>query len=513
MTPTLEPVQNARKSDAPRIHPGIWIGLTLVLTAMAILFTPWGAMVGLDGHMYLEGAHSIATTGGYRVLTAVGQPPLGTYPPMFPAVIAPGFLAVRDLTADAWILRLIPAMVSVASLLLLFRTLVACSVPPMMAAGAALLLGSSLTWNLLLGNFMAEPLFLLLVNLACLWSRPERLPRVGDNGSNRWWFILGILSGLLFLTRSAAVGIVAGIGLTWLCGRWWKQPLSGVAFALPFLALALPWVLIPKGSSASYGEAFRWFYEKNGGPKAYLGTCLTQVLELPLGRATADLLSDALGRLPHIPAVSRLDLGWLPRVPLVAVGLFGSWIVLRGYRLANMRGREAVILPMAFYMLQIIFWPFVMGSRGAIFLLPIVFSWGWLGWESLRKHRAQTEALVFIALCMIPNLYFSFRASQVPEAGRIESLVPVTQWLRTNADGKSIGVADDVRGLELSLLLGRPLLRGIDPNTGAFRLYHHPPGSKVDLFVAIRGSTQPPELQGAPIRFETPFYQVFEVRR
>lgn len=513
MTSLLDPTPDHRKSEPPRIHPGIWIVLTLALTAMAMLFTPWGATVGLDGHMYVEGAHSIATTGGYRVLTAVGQPPLGTYPPMFPAVIAPGFFAVQDFASDAWILRLIPALVSVASLLLLFRTLVAYSVPPVMAAAGTLLLGSSLTWNLLLGNFMAEPLFLLLVNLACLWSQPGRLPRVGGTGSNRWWLVLGILSGLLFLTRSAALGIVAGIGLTWLVGRWWKQPLSGVAFAIPFLTLALPWVLIPKGSSASYGDAFRWFYEKNGGPKGYLGTCLTQVLELPLGRATADLLSDALGRLPYIPAVHRLRLGVLPEVPMVAAGLFGSWMVVRGYRMANLQGRQAVILPMTFYMLQIIFWPFVMGPRGAIFLLPVVFSWGWLGWKSLRKQRAEAEALALIAICMLPNLYFSFRASQVPEPGRIESLIPVTQWLRTNAEGKSISVADDVRGLELSLLLGRPVLRGIKPNEGTFRLYSHPPESKVDLFVVVRGSIRPPELQEAAVRFETPYYEVFELPR
>ena len=513
MISSPDPIHDTRNPEPLRVHPAIWIGLVLALTAMAFLFTPWGGTVGLDGHMYVEGAHSIATTGGYRVLTAVGQPPLGTYPPMFPALIAPGFFAVRDFAADAWILRLIPALVSVASLLLLFRTLVTYNVPPIIAAGSALLLGSSLTWNLLLGNFMAEPLFLMLVNLACLWSRPDNLPKRGEAGSNRWWLILGLLSGLLFLTRSAAVGIVAGIGLAWLYGRWWKQPLSGVAFAIPFLALALPWVLIPKGSSASYGDAFRWFYEKNGGPKGYLGTCLTQVLELPLGRATADLLSDILGRLPYIPAVNQLHLGKLTQVPLLAAGLFGSWVVLRGYRLANLQGRRAVILPMAFYMLQIIFWPFVMGPRGAIFLLPVVFNWGWLGWKSLRKQRAQTEALVLIALCMVPNLYFSFRASQVPEAGRIESLVPVTDWLRTNAAGKSIGVADDVRGLELSLLLGRPVLRGVNPNAGTFRLYSHPVGSRVDLFVAVRGSKQPPELQGAPIRFESTFYQVFELQR
>lgn len=511
MTPQPAPVQATRNPEPLRVHPALWIGLTLVLTAMAFLFTPWGATVGLDGHMYVEGAHSIAKTGGYRVLTAVGQPPLGTYPPMFPAVIAPGFLAVRDFAADSWILRLIPALISVVSLLLLFRTLVTCHVPPIIAAGSALLLGSSLTWNLLLGNFMAEPLFLMLVNLACLWSQPERLPKVGGKGSYRWWFILGVLSGLLFLTRSAAVGIVAGIGLAWLCGRWWKQPLSGVAFAVPFLALALPWVLIPKGSSASYGDAFRWFYEKNGGPKGYLGTCLTQVLELPLGRATADLLSDLLGRLPYIPAVSQLNLGNLTQLPLLAAGLFGSWVVFRGYRLADVQGRQAVILPMGFYMLQIILWPFVMGPRGAIFLLPVVIGWGWLGWQSLRKERARVEALILIVLCMVPNLYFSFRASQVPQAGQIESLVPVTEWLRTNSGGKSISIADDVRGLELSLLLGRPVLRGINPNAGTFRLYSHPPGSTVDLFVAVRGSQQPPELQGAPIRFETPFYQVFEL--
>lgn len=479
---------------------------------MAFLFTPWGATVGLDGHMYLEGAHSIATTGGYRVLTAVGQPPLGTYPPLFPAVIAPGFFAVRDFATDAWILRIIPALVSVAALLLLFRTLVAYTVPPVIAAGSALLLGSSQTWNLLLGNFMAEPFFLILVNLACLWARPENLPRIGDATSNRWWLILGVLSGLLFLTRSASVGIVAGIGLAWLYGKWWKQPLSGVAFAVPFLALALPWVLIPKGSSAGYGDAFRWFYERNGGPKGYLATCLLQVLDLPLGSATANLLSDALDRLPYVPAVKQLGLEVLPRVATVVAGLFGSWVAYRGYRLAKSQNRKAVILPMALYMLQIILWPFVMGSRGAIFLLPVVLSWGWLGWRSLRKQRAQAEALVLIVLCMMPNLYFSFRASQVPEAGRTESLIPVTQWLRTNAEGKSISVANDVRGLELSLLLGRPLLRGIDPNAGTYRLYHHPAGSKVDLFVAVRGSAQPPELQGAPIRFETPFYQVFEVR-
>jgi len=172
------------------------------------------------------------------------------------------------------------------------------------------------------------------------------------------------------------------------------------------------------------------------------------------GPPTPQLLADLLKRVPHVQALRKIGMGTVLSWLAVAAGLVFSALTFQGFRQSAARLRFGALLVIAMYSLQIVLWPFVMGARGATFLLPWTLPWAWAGWRRLRDTRAHLEASVLIAFLIPANLYFSARIAQVSRGG-VHSIEPVARWLQENAGDRVLGVDDNLN----ASLAERPSLR------------------------------------------------------
>ena len=507
------PVTTEDKPFGPgRPGAGWYVLLAFLLLGLGIGLMPWGAVAGLDGPNYLTGADSLARGVGYRVVDAIGTPPLSTYPPLQAALLSLVYRLAPAYPANQIWLRMEMLVLSVTGLLLLFRALAVRGLPWSVAAGITLLLGSSGTWSALVGNFMAEPLFLILTGLMACWSEPGRIPAVPDPHACRWWAVLGLLSGLMYLARSAAAGIVLGILVAALFSGWWRRPIAAVSFAVPFGLLSLVWLRMPKVTSGGYGAYFSSRFEELGYWSGYLRHAGLQALDYAGGYSLVTLLSDVLGRGALIRMVqshgwSQAFLGLVWGVALLAMAL-----AVRGFCTKRQDGDAAAATVIGFYFLQIVVWPAFMGPRGAVFLLPWFCAWIWRGVERHGSKCLRRSVLCILPLIAVGNFLFARTVRHDQMTVRSVDMEPIAGWLRQQDPGAIVGIDYGISPYEVFTALGRPVLYGVESRQTRYLPVPQPPGLRARFVV---GPTRPlrssPLLSNAPVVFSGPKFRVLEV--
>jgi hypothetical protein len=186
---------------------------------------------GQDDGVYMATAKSLATGGGYRHPNLPGQPYATKYPPLFPLFLSmawrvqpdfPRTLVVASIFQDC----LLPVYLAVLLMVLRQlglswrRTFLVAAM--MFVSFQFVFLAITLYSELLFGCFL----------LAAIWATE----RSALQNSSWWALVGGLLTGLAYLTRSAAVPMLAAAPLFFLLRKRLRLSLFFFAGALPLVA-------------------------------------------------------------------------------------------------------------------------------------------------------------------------------------------------------------------------------------------------------------------------------------
>lgn len=492
--------------------------MAILVTAGSIWVTPPAHPAKLDGASYIAGAESIGTDQGYRMVELIGAPPITTYPPLHSALMSWVWRVQPEYPANLGLLHGWMQAVGLVALLLVYLEWIRRGLPPWLAGLTCLILGWSGCWQMLTVFCMAEPLFLVLIGATAAWCWRRPNDSVPDWRQARWWLGLGFLAGLMYLARSAAAGIIAGI---FVAGVWSKELRRGrnlAGFVLPVVAAAALWALQPKTAQGGYLAYFASRWEELGGPTGALHLGLQQVWDHVGGHSVVGLMSDALERLPQARKLQSYSVGPVIRGIQILAGLGTVALAVRGYLVGRTCGDAGVLTVIGFYLLQLVVWPFSMGARAAIFLLPWVVRWVWRGWTSLGWVSKRPMLRVWVPAILLAglaasNLLFARLTLGSSMGEEAEEIAAVGQWIRRNVPASEI-VGVDIAGVgyDLYRASGRQVLSGSGDEPP--RRYDPVPQDRSlrAEFLVVRRGTQPMQRPNWEVRLEQGSLQVLERR-
>jgi hypothetical protein len=186
---------------------------------------------GQDDGVYMVTAKSLATGGGYRHPNLPGQPFATKYPPLFPLFLSmawriqpsfPRTLEVASFFQDC----LLPVYLAV--LLLVLRQL---GLSWRRTFLVAAMMFVSFTFVFLVVTLYSELLFGCFL-LAAIWV----IERSAISSSVRWAILGGVLTGLAYLTRSAALPMLVAVPIFFFLKKRLRLSLPFFAGVLPIVA-------------------------------------------------------------------------------------------------------------------------------------------------------------------------------------------------------------------------------------------------------------------------------------
>ncbi len=220
-------------------HFRFWIGLSVALF-LAIYFLRFNQAFGhyfVDDGYYVTLAKALATGQGYRLINSPSGSLMPLYPPAFPALLSIVFRLAPDFPGNLWLLKLVSITAMFGAGVVTywyFAQYRQCS--QKLALGIALV--TALTpWLVMLATstVMSECLYLFLF-LATLLTVEAALR---DGKFQTMLLALGGgLSAFTFLTRSAAIALVAAVLVLLLKERRWRALLL---YMVVFVAFIMPW--------------------------------------------------------------------------------------------------------------------------------------------------------------------------------------------------------------------------------------------------------------------------------
>jgi hypothetical protein len=401
-----------------------------------------------DDGIYWTTAHSLATRHEYRIESLPGEPWQTKYPPLYPAYLSLAWLANPSF----------PSNLSIAALLMWLCL-------PMFIAGAwrfyriagfgdkqalglaavtALLPQSIFSANLLMADLFGAAIL--------LWScnRAETNPGIA-----------GLLAGIAYLARTAAMPLLLAIPMYYMIRRRLSSALVFFAASLPIVAGWHIWC----ASRRSQGLDEVTLYYTN-----YLRY---QLQAVPLTRLPEHVWTNIGQILSSISLVLAIDPG--PSLPLSLIQpLILAACVSGIIRLVRSNHR---VLPYALfallYLMMLAFWYYTPTGRFLIPILPILLAGMWVELSHLAKlvresWRSAPAASVVVASAMAglavlfgSTLVKEYRiggpAVFAAEREQRDLLAPAYDWVRENTprDASFFAVNDPV----LYLNTGRHAVR------------------------------------------------------
>lgn len=383
--------------------------ITSLLFALPLTWMPQDSLFAFDSALYTTGAWSLARGQGYHLITHVTAPPITLYPPLTSAYLSLWFGSGNNLLTSLPGLHLGMVLLGAGCGLLWFWLLSNAGCPDWFAALTSLSCGLSINWLELLVSPMSEPLFLFLILLlAVVWVNA---PHPDSHG--RWW-LTGALAGLLYLTRSAALGIIAGLALLALLTARRGQWKVLVAYFVPLL-LAMGWWQCMKLSAGKtgYGSALSGRVQNLGGwdnAAIYMGKSALGYLN---GLHWLEDPAPMLIRLPWLPQLTTHHLSWLGWSILAVASASFMIAALRGCWMDRHPTLKWARWPVGLYLLQICVWPYFMAGRGLWAVLPFGLRWAWLGFADLTARFSKPRCLTWsLAAVLLLNLLASVTLSR-----------------------------------------------------------------------------------------------------
>jgi hypothetical protein len=310
----------------------------------------WQFGEGRDDAVYMVTAKSLATGGGYRQENLPGRPYLNKYPPLFPLLMSVAWRIRPDFpgnlqTASLLQAGLLPVYLSLLLLVLRQlgfswrRTLLIAALT--FVSFGFILLAVTLYSELLFGCFL----------LGAIWSIERS---VADD--YRWALLGGLLTGLAYLTRNAALPLFAAAPIFFFLRKRFRLSLFFLAPALPLAATWHLWgyfhpAVIAKSSRTPYLDEFRSMVQGHD----LITHLLQQVATLSAGTAES-----------FFPGAIELVRG----IPVYHLILAAS--IIGAIRLGRKRQWPVFLIFGALYLIMITLWTFEGLARLAVPVWPVL---------------------------------------------------------------------------------------------------------------------------------------------
>jgi hypothetical protein len=409
--------------------------LVLLLVSVVVFYFAGCEKIPLpvsDTVYYLAGAKSLAEGTGYRMVLYDANPRIGLYPPLHSAYLSffwrmnPEFPANQLLLYGAMVLLLLGcvALFFLALRRSRFSLWTSALVPLCLAV-------QPFTFSYVTG-FMSDLLFTLLsFALALMWLVESR-----PSGQKRWLFT-GILLGLMFLTRTAAAPLLLGtalvLGVSTIRTKTWQPFVNCVG---PFVCAVIFWWLLPK-DTFTYGHYAHQTSDGASSPLArgwipYLLQAGWRAIDYGSNQMVGCLSSGSPALLaaliPDSPWWGRLCLGSMGTVALVTV-----LIAVLGYWKHHNKTVQAIGFIWLLYCAQLVVWPYEMGPRVIMPLLPFLCHGFILGITKLPPgigRLAHRTVAVVLTVGLLPSAFLT--ASLERDAKRADEVKEVALWAREN---------------------------------------------------------------------------------
>lgn len=340
---------------------------------------------GQDDGVYMVTAKSLATGGGYRHLNLPGQPYATKYPPLFPLFLSmawrirpdfPGTLVTASILQDC----LLP--VYLALLLLMLRQLGLSWRRTFLVAAMTVV---SFSFVFLTITLYSELLFGCFL-LGAIWA----IERAAVSNSVRWALFGGVLTGLAYLTRSAALPMVAAVPVFFFLRKRLRLSLFFFACALPLMLAWHLWTAVhaPAAVGTAYLDEYLHVIRASG-----LGQhLLTQMSTLSA--------SVAEGLLPG-------TIEFLHGIPLHHLVLAAA--ISGGVRIGRRQNWPLFVIFTAGYLAMITCWWFQGLGRLIVPVWPVLLvgiaeeasHFSFLVAQSMKWKAAPRWAMIVLAICIV----------------------------------------------------------------------------------------------------------------
>jgi len=443
-----------------------WLVSALTLLAIGLItfaLLPRDAAYTVDANAYLGGAVSFAQGEGYHAGTQLDHPRVTIYPPLHSLYLSLAWRINPEFPANILWLNLAMMLLSLGACACLFVLLHRMSLPLPVIVLLTLTLGLSPSW-LTLQTFLFSDVLLTL--LACflwlLWWR-------GDQPANRsTYWLTGLLLAVSLLTRTAALAWIGAAGLILLWKHRSTRPWHWVAVLLLPLLAALWWRQWCAGGY-SYGTYFQANIQQPGGLAQYLSSTFLQAWRYLGGEYALEMLSPAFARLPtgqftqHLPKA----VVFLIKAASMIASLGLMLLALIGCRAQRNQHTQYLIIVSGIYLAELIIWPFPLGYRVLLPLLPVLLYWIWHGYLTLGKRWFTSKQLTRLALCVLSlnlllNGFLAVRLQKsYAQPEKLADTRELAQWLTNHAAPASrIAIDDQIPLTHLHCYTGRLFIGG-----------------------------------------------------
>jgi len=428
----------------------VWTLLFLVLPTDLPFFN--------DQNAYLGGAAALKAGHGYRFEEYINLPRIGMYPPGYSAWLALFWKDGLPFAANSYRLEVGNWIAGGCALFALAGCLFLSELPVLMSSALLLLLGTSVVFTQGTAWLMADPLFTagscVLALLVAAYNPDRKL--------SAWWFAAGILTGGLYVVKTAAIAYIVGLGAFGLLKGDLRRFSRLVLFALPTGSVVVLWFLLTRGIP-TYGSFFSVRLSELGGWTGYLLNTIKQAGVYCSGRWLVEGLLNVPDRLNQARALLRIS--FLSQALAFILGLAFAVPIFLGIRRGPKHSSEQITLfLLAAVAGQFFFWPYYLGARSGIALIPFLVNWLWRGLSS----RVAQVAFVTVLLLNIPgNAWLSYKTIRSQEKEAPESLAILQQaasWINETGGARaSVAAGRDVPLIHLSEYLGRRVLTNASP--------------------------------------------------
>jgi hypothetical protein len=455
---------DGQTSPAQTRFPWLVSALTLlVIGLLTFALLPRDTAYSVDANTYLGGAISFAHGEGYHSGTQLNHPRVTIYPPLHSLYLSLAWRMNSAFPANIFWLNLAMVLLSLGTCACLLVLLHRMSLPMPVIVLLTLTLGLSPSWLTLQTFLFSDVLLTLLASLHwLLWWREDK-----PAGPSTYW-LTGLLLALSLLTRTAALAWIGATGLILLWKHRSTRPWHWVALLLlPFLA-ALWWRQWCAGGYG-YGTYFQTTIQQPGGLAQYLTNTLGQAWRYLGGEYALEMLSPAFARLgsgqftQNLPKAVVLLLKTanvtcaLGLVTLAVIGCCTRWD----------RRSPGLLIVLGVYLAELIIWPFPLGYRVLLPLLPVLLYWIWRGYLTISQRWLTVRQVNTVATCLLTlNLLLNGMLAVRLQKGyaqpeKLADTKELAKWITRHTSAHSRIAIDDKTPLtHLHYFTGRRFIGG-----------------------------------------------------
>lgn len=384
-----------------------YLPLVVLLLSMSVFFfwIPTEHLLYLhDSVYYLSGAESIASGKGYRCIFWEGEPPISLYPPLQSLYLSVWWKLDPDFNLNAPTLYIGTLLLWFATIILFYFILVEFSIPRWIASLTAILAGLNHTWYYIRLSFFADVFATFFAYAAILVTK-----RMHDNNIQSHSFILGVLLGLMYLTRTAAMGFIIGVLLI-LTYYYYKTRKIGplLLFIIPVLLSISIWLSFPKGLS-NYGDFFTDQLKRMSLRGDIIKHYGNNLLSFIAGAWFYDNIIYTFHRSQSSHGLFPLFIWTNIALPIKNGILFLFYLFgYVGIYMAFKSDFKKFILPILVYTGMIIIWPWECSYRYFLPIIPVMCAGIYKVVRAYEKNIRNIITIIIIALLFI-NIPINFK--------------------------------------------------------------------------------------------------------